>query len=297
MTEHTITEPGFYPDFPEAPYHADPCPVPSLSSGVAKAMLRSPAHGYVAHPRLTKQKPLSSNVDRDKGSAFHTLALGSGPPIVVINAPDWKKKKHQNERQAAYARGAAPLLEEHYEHAKAMAQIVRPMLVDWCGKDFEPECVIAWREGQAWCRTMLDAVSRDRLAVLDLKSTAAGAAPDEANKRFFNDDSDIQAAHQERGLDALDPAGVGRRKIRYLYIENEPPFGVTAVDVTEATMHFARRDVDHAITLWKGCTQSDIWPGYPRVPKRAVEPEWRSRQREDREAGIAELIRKLKGAK
>ena len=39
-------------------YHADPCPVPSLSAGVAHTLLtQSPLHAKYCHPRLTAQPP------------------------------------------------------------------------------------------------------------------------------------------------------------------------------------------------------------------------------------------------
>ena len=48
-------------DMPEADYHKDPSPTPSLSSSIAKLLVNeSPYHAYRQHPRLRKQSPLPS---------------------------------------------------------------------------------------------------------------------------------------------------------------------------------------------------------------------------------------------
>ncbi|WP_242401117.1 hypothetical protein [Acetobacter okinawensis] len=50
-----ITTPGIY-DLPEAQYHADPCPTPSLSNSVARILLdESPMHAHFSHPRLNPE--------------------------------------------------------------------------------------------------------------------------------------------------------------------------------------------------------------------------------------------------
>lgn len=295
----TIDEPGIYPSFPESVYHADPCPEPSLSSSIAKTIVdRSPAHAKQEHVRLTPREPEKPSRDRDMGSAAHALVFG-GAEIDITEADGWTKKADQQHRAECYAAGKIPLITADYERAKAMADAVRPIIIDLLGDDFLPEAVIAWREGSAWCRTMLDGLARDLTRWVDLKTSGAGCGPDEVSRRFFNESHDIQAGFQSRGLDALDPKGKGRRKGWFVYVENDPPHGVTVLDLTEGVMQFGRRKARVGIEMWRGCMSTGKWPSYPAQHVTAEMPVWSQQawmKRETEDAAVKDIIAKFGSA-
>lgn len=270
-----IESPGFY-FLPARIYHADPCPEPSLSSSIGNLILeRSPAHAFVRHPRFTVQKPEKPHVDRDWGSAVHKLALGAGPEIAVVHAENWTTKEPQLARKAAYAAGEVPLLVGDYDEAKKAAAILRAHLIDEIGPKFDAELVMAWHEGDHWCRTMIDAASPDKFRVVDIKTTGVCAKPNEdLDRHIDNQGYDFQHGFIERGLDALHPDGRGRRKFANLFQENEPPYATTFVEIPESALHFARRQVRAAINLWCSCMDSNEWPGYPRQARRYEKPAW-----------------------
>jgi hypothetical protein len=256
-----IDKPGVYDGFPEAEYHADPCPTPSLSSSVAKCLVeQSPLHAKSKHPRLTAQEPKDPSRPRDVGSAVHVLALGVGQGLAVIDADSYQGGDAKKARKAAYAAGKIPLLSDEYDLASGMAAILRPVIRQFLPGEFFPERVIAWREGDVWCRTMIDAT--DMRTVIDIKTTEASCSPDSVCKRFNEDAQDIQAAFIERGLDALDPDGRGRRKFVFIYQEQSPPHAVTPLIVSEASLHVARFGVEYAISMWGDCLARNSWPGY-----------------------------------
>lgn len=289
MTEpFRITEPGLYTDVPPAIYHADPCPVPSLSSSIAKTILdMSPAHARQQHVRLTPQEPKKPNVDRDIGSACHALVFG-GEAIELVDATGWTKKADQETRALCYAEGRIPLLTKDYDRASRMADIVRPMIVDRLGSDFLPEAVIAWKHGEhAWCRTALDAVSTDLTRWVDLKTSGGECDKIASVRRFYSESSDIQCGFQSRGLDAVNPPNTGRRSAWFIYVENDAPFGATPIKITETMMAQARRKARVATEMWRISMELGDWPNYPtedvtpEMPPWA-EQDWMRREMEDK---------------
>ena len=67
-----ITAPGLYPMDAEV-YHADPVAVPSLSSGIAKLLIRqTPMHAHAAHPRFGASDFTPTSV-MDDGSAVQAI--------------------------------------------------------------------------------------------------------------------------------------------------------------------------------------------------------------------------------
>ena len=115
-----IDAPGIY-DLTAAEYHADPCVAPSLSSGVAWELLtRSPLHAWAKHPRLNPDFEPDHSAKFDLGTAAHTLILGKGDQIHVIDAPDYRTKEAQGQRATAILDGKTPLLTWQYERAVVM---------------------------------------------------------------------------------------------------------------------------------------------------------------------------------
>lgn len=72
---------------PEAEYHADPAPAPSLSSGIARALLaRSPRHAWIMSPRLNPEWAPVEKKAFDLGRAGHRAVLGVGTDYIEIPA-------------------------------------------------------------------------------------------------------------------------------------------------------------------------------------------------------------------
>jgi hypothetical protein len=84
------------------------------------------------------------------------------------------------------------------------------------------EVVLAWQEDGFWFRCMVDWLHDDLLAADDLKTTGLSAAPHSLGMLAVNAGWEIQAAMIERGLDVLHPETAGRRKYRFVPLENYP---------------------------------------------------------------------------
>lgn len=272
-----LTEPGIYQISAET-YHEDPCPEPSLSGSIAIPLVnRSPFHAWFRHPRLNPKFERENSKRLDLGTACHSLLFEAGRDLVVIDADDYRKKSAQEEREAAYAAGKTPILIADHEIARTMAEKAGERLFDTFGnhiKTATKETTIVWREGEAWCRGMVDLLANQLTFHLDYKTTAGSARPEDAERSLYDLNYHFKAAFYERGLDVLDPEGTGRRRSFFLFQETEAPFECSLLSPSESGLTIARKQVEFAIATWQRCMAAGEWPGYSRDVHYAPLPGW-----------------------
>lgn len=277
-----ITDPGIYPGFDVDSYFADPCPTPSLTQSIAKVLIeRSPAHAKQEHPRLappeTADEP-AEKYDAAKaiGNAAHAIMIGRGKLIAEGHFDDWRKKEAQAFRDEADAAGKIPILSKHFIRATDMVKAASFQLeaVGWreAFRLGDGEVMIAWKEGDLWFRSLVDWLSEDRRIVWDYKSTGLSCAPHAIASMIEKAAWHIQSAMHERGLDVLDPDGAGRRKHRFVAQENEPPYALAAVELTEHWLTMGRKQLGYAVDVWSRCMELGAWPGYPPMVQRPEFP-------------------------
>lgn len=285
-----VDGPGLYLGVDMATYRADPCPVPSLNASVAwECLKRSLAHGAAKHPKVTPTEPdeddeeSSATRAMDIGSAAHALAFGVGAEIAMVHAPNWKKKCDQEAKKAAWAAGEIPLLPKEYRKAKAMADIARPVINDKLEGSLVSEAMLVWQDEQGfWYRGLIDRMRADARVIIDYKTTAQLASPEEAKRHVYTSKSYFQEGFYRRGLDVLDPEGVGRRRFWFLYQEQDPPHLPCLIETSEAGRTLADEQVEAAVNLWKRGLVTQEWPGWPLGPHSASPPPWMLSQWEDR---------------
>jgi hypothetical protein len=299
-----ITKPGIYYDIQAEVYHADPCPTPSLNQTLAKVLLeQSPAHAFVAHPKLSRMSSLLDEGEEQKekyvaaraiGNAAHAQLLGRSRVVNVLDFSDFKKKDAQAARDAAFALGEIPILRHHHEAAEVMVKRARQQLDAHQDKnaftDGRAEVVLAWEEDGVWLRSMVDWLGNDLVRVDDLKTTGNSAAPDAVPSKLWDDGWDVQAAMIERGLNRLDPANAGRRRFRYICLENYPPFGLTSNRLSESVLTVGRRKLDWAIKVFRRCLESNDWPAYGPLAFYPEAPGYKLAAWEDRERELMEAL-------
>lgn len=283
-----IDKPGCF-DIPADEYHADPCPTPSLSSGTIKALLhRSPRHVWTGNVRLNPDAETVHKEAFDIGTAAHTLMLGTGEDIAVIDADSWRTKDAKAERDAAYAAGKTPLLAHQYADVKAMVFAGRAQLDahhDASGAflDGIGEQSLFWKEGPVWARARLDWMPTVSTVFPDYKTTSASANPDSWARTGFDIGSDIQAAWSLRGIRAVmqieDP--------RFVFVVQETyaPYLLSVVTLSPSALGMAERKIDEALATWEWCLKNDKWPGYPAHTCTIDAPGWQEKawlEREER---------------
>lgn len=286
-----ITKPGIYTDVEPARYFEDPCPAPSFTQSLAKLILdRSPAHARLEHPRLT---PPEADDEPEKyvaaqaiGNAAHALMIGRGRAIAEGEFNDWKTKAAQQFKADHQADGKIVILSKHMVRAQAMVHAARLQLAaaGWrrAFREGHGEVVIAWEEDGLWFRSMIDWMV-DTGELYDLKTSGMSCAPHAVPMLGVDAGWDIQAAMHERGLDNLDPDNAGRRRFRFVPQENDAPFALVPVELTEAWLTMGRKKLQRAIDIWRACITKNQWPAYPNAVLRPEYPEWQERRWLDRE--------------
>jgi hypothetical protein len=290
--ERVILDVGSH-DIDDETYHSDPCPEPSLSCSIAKVLInRSPRHAWAQHPRLNADFERDEKETFDLGSAFHTMILGKGAEIAVLDFPDWRTKDSKEAREAARKAGQTPMLLHQFERANAMVKAVRAQIpgheeLAYAMAAGVPERTLIWKEetsaGPIYCRLRLDWEARNGALFPDWKSTGVGAGPEEwGAKTMWQLDSHIQAAFYRRGIKAVLDKQVD---LFFAVAEIEFPHALACMRPTPAAVAMAERAVEYAIQMWGRCLHSNKWPGYSRQMAWIDPPAWKERtflEREER---------------
>lgn len=276
--------PGIYRDMDFATYFADPCDEPSLSQSICKVLLeRSPWHAANEHPRLPPH-PLDDDegekYDKAKaiGDASHAIMIGRGKTVEIVRAKDFKGGDAKKLRDSAYAAGRTPILEKHFETATEIVASGLSQLAHHEDSDAfqrgSGEVALIWQEDSGiWCRSLVDWLHDDLCTVDDYKTSGMSMAPHVIGLRAETAGWHIQAAFIERGLNALDAAGAGRRLFRFIGQEQKRPYALTSMHMDEHWLTMGRKKVAVAMGMWHAAIKTDRWPGYG---SRAVHPEYPS---------------------
>jgi hypothetical protein len=269
-----LSEPGFY-EIDADDYHHDPAPEASLSNSVGRILLEQcPRAAWWAHPRLNPQFTENHDTKFDRGTVAHTILLGKGNAFRLIDAPDYKSKAAQMQRDAYREAGFTPVLVGHHATAEAMAIEARRQLKDIDGGEFAFNsefgdielCGLAKDPVGCWARTLIDfygASVPDGVTCWDYKTTSGTANPLMVGSKM-DDLWAFQAAFQERVITVLKPALAGRIRFRFLVQENEEPYLCSVVEPTSAARTIAHKQVAAAMAIWHACMQRGAWPGYSR---------------------------------
>lgn len=256
-------------DLTDAQYHADPCPVPSLSASIAKVLIdRTPRHAWIQHPRLNPDYEHEDAEKFDIGHAAHAALLQGLNRVHTIDAKDWRKDETKAERDAARAAGRIPILKARAEDLLNMVQVATAAIAaceDLSGltlADGKAEQTVIWREGPTWCRSKLDWLANDRSLILDYKTTSGSAHPSDWTRSGLEGlGGDVQAAFYTRGIKTCAPDA--DPKFVFLVQEIDAPYACSFVGVPPAWLDLGMRKVDDALALWSMCMESNNWPAYP----------------------------------
>jgi hypothetical protein len=255
---------GIY-DFDAATYHADPCPRPSLSNSIAHILIeQSPAHAYLAHPRLNPAHTRESDSRFDLGSAAHSMLLEPHKdPIVIVDADDWRTKAAKEQRADAQAQGKYAVLARQYADIQSMVTAARVYLetTELAGilDSGDAERTLIWNEGETWCRARPDMMSADRRVILDYKSTAS-AAPDFIARQIGRMGYDLQSEFYLRGHHAI----TGREDSAFVFLFQEitRPYACSLVSLSNAYREVGQLKAKRTLDIWEKCMRTKHWPGY-----------------------------------
>lgn len=307
FTTSAVTEPGLY-RMPEADYHADPCPEPSLSRSIAlKIIDESAHHAWEAHPKLNPSPVDDGRNDRrmEIGSAAHACLLCQNIEIRTLDYENFATKASREERDAAKAEGAIPLLRTdralvyamHNRAKEDLALSDDPVILNIVQPDKTPmtsynEITACWRDmGGIWCRARMDrlVIQPDRITIIDYKTTEMSAAPQSVAKAIFNNAYHLQDGFYRRGIRHLFPAvNTNDVMLDFMFIvqEQEPPHEITVARIAAPGRVIGEKMASAGVRLWHDAIIKNEWPGYPKTVASAdmppfVETRWLAREIED----------------
>ena len=293
-----IAEPGIY-DLTEKQYHADPVIVPSFSRSIAKLFVElSPAHARAAHPRFGgdgaileddaehEAEQRDTQEDRDVGSVAHAMFLRGEKIAELVPFNTYQTKEAKRLRDEILAAGKIPLkVTKHDETMRLVDALEAYRARTGAFTKGKPEQTLIWREGETWCRCMVDWLPDDAGAPLqDLKTTAGRAVPAVWTRRCFSTFAHLQTVFYPRGAaevrDGEVPAGM-----HYHVAETKPPFGIRKFELTDAATEVAAAQLEYALAQWRWCMKEASWPGYDEGTVEWVDPpvyvlrewDWRTR--------------------
>lgn len=288
-----ITAPGIY-QLTADQYHMDPCPTASLSSSIAKILIeQSPAHAWMAHPRLNLQYEREVNSRFDLGSAAHTLLLekNRADRIVVVDAKDWRTNAAKEARDAATAAGKFAVLIEQYDETCMMAAAARLFIdtTELAGlfEDGRAEQTVIWQEGQTWCRCRPDWMTGDRDILVDYKTTE-NAEPDAFARQIGRMGYDLQAEFYTRGVHATKFENK-EPKFVLLVQEITKPYLCSLVALSAAFRTVGQAKVKRAIQRWDKAMADHDWPGYPARIAYAEPTAWQLAESEELNADVVSV--------
>jgi len=259
--------PGVH-NIPLADYINDPAPEPSLNASIAHTLLTAtPAHARMQHPRLTTQQEREESSRLDLGTIAHGILLEcDSSRVEVIDAEDWRKKETKDRRDEARAVGKLPILKADHETVLEMVKVAETYIhASEVAADFKaaiPEQTLIWQESDIWLRCRPDKATPDWRVVFDYKTCAGTAHPAVwAKTSMVRYGYDLQAAINLRGVQALGLA----KKTTFIFLvqEIEPPYALSIVSLAPSWITLATDKLRIAMSLWKGCTRKNEWPGYP----------------------------------
>jgi exodeoxyribonuclease VIII len=231
---------------------------PALNQSAAKVLVgNSPAH-YQAYIRMPQEETKALRFGTFVHSAIlepHTL------DDLYATAPDCDKRTKQGKEDwAAFATANAGktildaeesavghLVASHARLALKAQGVVFDATevmyhVDYCGVPL---------------KAAIDGVAGDYL--WDIKTTD-DASPAGMLKSIRNYRYNLQAYWYRLVYELA----TGRRPLgfRFLFVEKEPPFATAVCEIGPDLMSYAISDFEKAVSLYKSCTESGVWPSY-----------------------------------
>lgn len=271
-----IQAPGLFRLPPQA-YHADPCPRPSLSAGVAKILIdKTPMHARRVHPRLNKAFDPVQSQENTRSTAFgaccHELMLGihdgEESLIDVIRADNYTEgadgiaKANREARDASIAEGRVPVLKPDYERALECVEAARAQIdivADWPG---ESEITAIAEIGDVWCRCLSDRLADDHRTIIDPKFGAFSGNASAWNKHAINMGYDIVQGHYRTVLAEIEGVDVSKIDYLFLAVEDKPPYAAQLIRLPVEHRDSGLEKAAYARGLFGECLKHNRWPGH-----------------------------------
>ena len=272
-TEAPPTEvvPGVY-DIPAELYHSDPIPGGSLSSTGARRLTDCPARFKYFLDNPEPYKP-----EFEFGTAAHTVILGNGPELVVVEGKRWDTNEIKAKLAKLRAEGKVPLKAEARQRIDDMAEALArhpeaaDLLVPGSGL---AEQSIFWEEDGIWRRSRIDWLRPEE--IVDYKS-ARSVHPDYLQKAVNEYGYHQQDDFYRRGAIHL---GITPRScaFKFIFQEKNPPYLVTVAELDFPARVIGAELNDRALHAYAMGRATGHWPAYSEGTAFISLPNWVERK-------------------
>jgi hypothetical protein len=265
--DQALAEPGVY-ELSDKEYFGRALASTTLSSTGVREILVCPAKF-----RHNQQNPRPPKRTFDVGHAAHQLVLGAGPPLVRIDADEWRSKAVKEEVAEVRAAGGVPLKPADFEAVHMMADRIREdRQAMWLLRLGAPERTLIWVDDETGvtCRAKADWLRHD--GIVDYKTTD-NADPAGLPRTIHNYGYAIQAAFYLRGFRARQP-GV-EPFFAFITQEKDPPYLTLPFQLSDRALAYGDSKCAEALRRYRDCTEADIWPGYEHAIEDPIDlPAW-----------------------
>jgi hypothetical protein len=258
-------------------YHRDIVPGGSLSSSGARALLAPGCPAQFDHDR---KEPRLPKKEFEIGTAVHSVLLGAGADLVVVDAEMWNTKAVKAEVAEIRADDKIPLKPSDMEQVTEMVAAVRRHPI--AGPLFTPGTGIA-EQSLYWidpdtgvtCRVRPDWLKElpGLTLCVDYK-TAAKADPESMSKAIAERGYHQQDAFYLDGIQA-----VLHKPARFVFVfqSKTAPYLITVRELSDADRAIGRAKNQRALRIYAECTKTGHWPDWtgdtPDIPYISL-PTW-----------------------
>lgn len=292
-----VREAGAY-RIPLQHYHTQAvCPGPSISSSGLRTIFNKSPRDFFAYSELNPDRFETAPSDALLfGRAAHALLLGDEVfeenfAVLPDDAPPRPTKAQVRAReggrisdsarerfdfwesfdQAALGRTIIPdawmVAIAHMSRALGAHPLVGPLF------DGDAEVSLIWQDEPTgiWLKSRMDMHPRMGGVRADLK-TCADASLRAVMREIGKYAYDMQAALGDLGSELV--LGEKIESNVLVFVEKTPAFNVTAVEVAEDAIHFAKLKLRRAIDTFARCIETGDWPGKVEGIPKYDTPEW-----------------------
>lgn len=272
MTAAAEVEPGLY-DIPAGLYHDDPIPGGSLSSTGARRLNDCPARFKYFLDNPEPYKP-----EFEFGTAAHTVVLGDGPELIVVDEERWDTKETKAKVAAIRAAGNVPLKAAARQRIDDMAEALtrHPEASDLLtpGSGLAEQSAFWHDDNGIWLRARFDWLRPEEIA--DYK-TARSVHPDALQKAVYE-----HGYHQQHSfyrkvaieLGLIPPTGT----FKFIFQEKQPPYLVAVAELDFPAQVIGDELNARALHTYAMCRATGYWPAYSEGTTYISLPPWVERK-------------------
>jgi hypothetical protein len=245
---------GFFPNMPEAEYHA----VKAFSYSGSKEFAKSPAHFKAYGAR--EWEP---DADREKFKAVHLLCLEPDTQSrIVVKDGTWAGKV-KAEVQELQKQGFIVLKQKALEEAKNIAETVRShSLAGLILSQSLPEVSLFWDEDGVYCKARIDILSITAHGIVlgDLKNFGSLASEHLIGYQIAQNRYHWQMAFYGRGIEKV--FGAPPIKRYWVFVEEKAPHGIKIRNCNDAASEAGWLAISQMLPRYQECLEDEVWPSY-----------------------------------